>query len=103
MVEGNEVRDEASLRIKGLYDLHDSLKDNSYYNMITTKYGNMNNLTLKKTLKKILENRKKNMLEGSGYPFMVVYQVRDYEGYLCQEGIKNSQRILEEKIIILLT
>ena len=38
LVEGNDVRDEASLRIKGLYDFMILLKIMSYYNMITTKY-----------------------------------------------------------------
>ena len=33
------------------------------------------------------------MLEATGYPFMVVYQVRDYEGYTCQEGDVNTQKI----------
>ena len=33
------------------------------------------------TAKKILKDKKKNMLMGAGYPFMVVYQVRDYNGY----------------------
>jgi hypothetical protein len=93
LVEGDDVRDEATNRIKGLYDIHDMLKDKDYYDMIEKNYMEIKDLSLKKTFKKILEDKKKNVFRGAGYPFMVVYQVRDYKGYPCLEGSKNSQRI----------
>ena len=63
-------------------------RDDSYYDLIKQKRDNSKIDSIVLTLNKILENRDKNMLEGTGYPFMVLYQVRNYEGHVCQEGTK---------------
>lgn len=88
-----EALDEATNRTKGVYDINNIYRDKFYYNFIKQKLENSKNVSIVKTAQKIMKDKQKNMLMGTGYPFMVIYQVRDYNGYPCQEGIKNSQKI----------
>ena len=53
----------------------------------------MNNITLKKTLKKILENRKKNMLEGSDILSWLFIRLEIMKDIYVKKELKNSQRI----------
>ena len=92
IVEGDKnALDEPTNRTKGLYDINNIYKDKFYYEFIKQKRDNSKDITIVNTANKILKDRKKN-IEATGYPFTVIYQVRDY-GYPCQEGNKNSQKI----------
>lgn len=79
-------------RNKGLFEINNIYRDEEYYTEIG-KHTDSNNEIIKKTSEKILIEKKKNMLAGTGYPFMVIYQVRDYTGLPCLEGDKDSQKI----------
>ena len=62
LVEGPDTRDEA-IRIKGLYDIHNMLKDKNYYDMIEKKYMEIKDVVLKKTFKKLWTPKKKMLSE----------------------------------------
>ena len=92
LVEGKN-REESINRIKGLYEISNIYKDESYYKFIEEKNKETSDESIKLTTNKIINNKKKNILIGTGYPFMVIYQVRDYNGLPCYESAKDSQKI----------
>ena len=92
LVEGKN-REESINRIKGLYEISNIYKDESYYKFIEEKNKETSDESIKLTTNKIINNKKKNILIGTGYPFMVIYQVRDYKGLPCYESAKDSQKI----------
>ncbi len=92
LVIGVREKSNAHNRIRGLYHIHNIYKDDKYYKKIKLNFQKKEDI-VKKTINKIIESKEDNLLRGSGYPFMVIYQIRDYKGYPCQEEKVNSEKI----------